>query len=190
MLFDLVSFVVGGAVGAGAALIAWILSRRRWAADPPVVVPAAAQADPPVPPPAWLGSLRPSAVDLGSAPAPVVVSVDQVRLSERVVIALAREGRLVDDAPARPGRTQAGLATALGSNQSAVSKVLRRLVAAELLTEQRRHVHGGRQRVKVYALTRRGELLARDIAGRRRIELLPNQAPAPRAEEPPRLRAR
>jgi DNA-binding MarR family transcriptional regulator len=106
----------------------------------------------------------------------VLVSTDQIRLSESIVIALAREGRLGDDSPVRSARTQAGLASALSSNQSAVSKVLRRLVAAELLTEQRRHVQGRSQRLKVYALTRRGELLAREVARRRNLSLLPERA--------------
>ena len=105
-----------------------------------------------------------------------MVSVDQIHLSERIVIALAQEGRLGEDSFVRAVRTQAGLAGVLGSNQSAVSKVLRRLVAAGVLTEERRHVTGRSQRLKVYALTRRGELLARDVARRRSISLLPDRA--------------
>lgn len=96
-------------------------------------------------------------------------------MSERIIIALAREGRLGDDSRVRPTRTQAGLAEALGSNQSAVSKVLRRLVAAEVLTEERRHVEGRNQRLKVYALTRRGEQIAREVARRRNVTLLPER---------------
>jgi len=106
-------------------------------------------------------------------------------MSERIVLALAREGRLGEDSPVRTARTQAGLAEALGSNQSAVSKVLRRLVVAELLTEERRHVQGRNQRLKVYALTRRGEQLARDLARRRGVSLLP-EPPGDRRVAPPR----
>ncbi|MCI4372100.1 MAG: hypothetical protein L3K02_00420 [Thermoplasmata archaeon] len=98
---------------------------------------------------------------------------DLARLSERVVIQLARLGRIDPDAPVRSERTQQGLAEAANSNQSAVSKVLRRLVAAGIIMEERRHVVGSSQRMKAYSLTRRGELLARDVARRHRVDLLP-----------------
>jgi DNA-binding MarR family transcriptional regulator len=101
------------------------------------------------------------------------VVADLARLSERVLIQLARLGRIEADAPARRERTQQGLAEAVNSNQSAVSKVLRRLVAAEVLAEDRRHIIGSGQRMKAYSLTRRGELLAREVARRRHVDLLP-----------------
>ena len=116
----------------------------------------------------------------------IAVSPDVIRLSERIVLVLAREGRLGEDTLARATRTQAGLSGALESNQSAVAKVLRRLVAAGLLTEERRHVQGRNQRLKVYALTRRGEQLARELARRRNISLLPDRPgdAAPRVSPP------
>ena len=106
-------------------------------------------------------------------------------MSERILLVLAREGRLGDDTLVRPVRTQAGLVDALASNQSAVSKVLRRLVAAELLTEERRHVAGRNQRLKVYALTRRGEQLARELARRRNVSLLPKLSAEGEVPTPP-----
>jgi|GEM_PF-6181045 len=177
MLIDLPSFAVGGIAGGIAAAVAWAVSRWLRKRHEPTPVPEAGGigilGDPET---SLAAPPRPRVV--GGPPVPVAASVsaDQIRLSERIVLALAREGRLGDDAPARIVRTQAGLASALGSNQSAVSKVLRRLVAAELLTEERRHIQGGSQRLKVYALTRRGELLAREVARRRNLSLLPDRA--------------
>jgi DNA-binding MarR family transcriptional regulator len=175
MLIDLPSFAVGGLVGAVVAVVAWAISRwwreRRTSSPVPhgngvaVPVPSADGVAPHSYPPAS-----------GAPPNPGVrVSSDQIRLSERILIVLAREGRLGEDSPVRSVRTQAGLVGALGSSQSAVSKVLRRLVAAELLTEERRHVPGSSQRLKVYTLTRRGELLAREVARRRNVTLLPDR---------------
>jgi len=186
MLIDLPSFAVGGLFGAAVAAIIWGILRwqRTHRSRDPVPPPDGAEAAPA--PVLWVG--RTSVPSPAGDPVRSVVSVapDQVRLSERVVIALAREGRLGDDTPIRATRTQAGLAEALGSSQSAVSKVLRRLVAAELLTEERRHVTGRDQRLKVYALTRRGELLARDLARRRSLSLLPER---PQEEGRPTLSA-
>jgi len=109
----------------------------------------------------------------------VPVTRAEVSLSERIVVQLAREGRLDPDAPAAPTRTQRGLATALESSQGAVSKVLGRLVAAGVISQDRRHIRGGSQRMKVYDLTRRGEYLAREVASRRNLDLLPTREPVP-----------
>jgi DNA-binding MarR family transcriptional regulator len=115
----------------------------------------------------------------------------EVRLSERILIQLAREGRLDFDAPATAGRTQRGLAIAVESSQGSVSKVLRRLVAAEVISEDRRHVEGGSQRMKVYDLTRRGEYLAREVAARQGVSLLPSRArSAPALARPPVVEVR
>jgi DNA-binding MarR family transcriptional regulator len=104
-------------------------------------------------------------------------------LSERVVIQLARLGRLDPEAPAQRERTQQGLAEATSSNQSAVSKVLRRLVAADVVSEERRHIVGSGQRMKAYSLTRRGELVAREVARRSHVDLLPVRPQVP-VEDP------
>jgi len=182
MPIDLPSFAVGGLVGGAAAIVAWVLyrwlqSRRTSRADPI----GNGMALPEPPPTIQLTVSLPPTIGRPSYPS-VSVSSDQVRLSERIVVVLAREGRLGEESPLRPVRTQAGLVESLGSNQSAVSKVLRRLVAAELLSVERRHVPGRSQRLKVYALTRRGELLAREVARRRNLSLLP-----PRPVETPEL---
>lgn len=182
MLIDLPSFAVGGLVGAFVAVVVWAVSRRLrhrrpTGAENPAVERAAAVAGPGMAP----KSVPVTGPDGRSDASATPVSSEQVHLSERILVLLAREGRLTEESPARPIRTQGGLVVALGSNQSAVSKILRRLVAAELLTEERRHVRGRDRRLKVYALTRRGELLAREVARRRNWSLLPD-FPGPRNE--------
>jgi DNA-binding transcriptional ArsR family regulator len=162
-------------VGGSAAALVWGL--LRWFRSPRSSAPPAGgngAGDPQI----SVGATEPARPHPGSTVrggSPVSVSSAQVRLSERVVVLLAREGRLGEDSVVRPVRTQAGLAAALDSNQSAVSKVLRRLAAAELLTEERRHVQGRNPRLKVYALSRRGEVLAREVARRRNLSLLPER---------------
>jgi len=76
---------------------------------------------------------------------------------------------------ARPETTQLGISAMLRADQRAVSKVLRRLVAAGVVLEERRHVRGGARRVKVYTLTHRGEVLAVDL--RRRVPSLRTMGP-------------
>jgi DNA-binding MarR family transcriptional regulator len=110
-------------------------------------------------------------------PPPSAQVADLARLSERIVLQLARLGRIEPDAPVRRERTQQGLAETTTSNQSAVSKVLRRLVAAEIIAEERRHIVGVSQRMKAYSLTHRGELLAREVARRHHVDLLPSRGP-------------
>jgi len=184
MLIDIPSFAIGGLLGLAVAVSAWALSR--WLTDRRARTAAPAVSSFTTPPiPVEAGSTDDPPPDDSATP-PVAVSPEQVRLSERIVVALAREGRLSEELPARPVRTQAGLVEKLGSNQSAVSKVLRRLVAADVLTEERRHVEGRDQRLKVYALTRRGELLAREVARRRNLSLLPEMSPE--GSGPPGLR--
>lgn len=88
---------------------------------------------------------------------------EQVRLSLRIVIHLFWFGPQRPDDIAQPGATQQGLADALGATQGAVSKVLRRLVAANVVRSDRRHVRGRDRRVRAYSLSPRGEALARQI---------------------------
>jgi DNA-binding MarR family transcriptional regulator len=101
--------------------------------------------------------------------------VASVRLSERVIDHLRRQPRTgpYDIAPA--GMSQAGMVEALGASQSAVAKVVRRLVASGVLLESREHVQGAPTRLKVYRLTPLGEALARDIRQRRHGEPLPGR---------------
>jgi len=91
---------------------------------------------------------------------------EQVRLSLRLVVQLSWVGPPGDDGAARKASTQEGLAEALAVTQGAVSKVLRRLVAAEMVCQERRHVRGVGRRVRVYFLSREGEALARQIRNR------------------------
>ena len=178
-MIDVFSFLIGGLAGAGVAAGLWALVRH-WTS--PQAGPAPATGNPAPQPPAG----RPEEPQVPQRVSPravppqwVRVQRDEVRLSERILVQLAREGRMDTDSPASRGHTQGGLVEALSSNQSAVSKVLRRLVAAGVVGEERRHVRGVNQRMKVYALTRRGELLAREVAQRRNLSLLPVRTPAP-----------
>jgi DNA-binding PadR family transcriptional regulator len=91
------------------------------------------------------------------------VSRDQVRLSLRVVVHLHRAGPPGEDEVARLESTQQGLVRSLGVTQGAVSKILSRLVAAEVIRQERRHVRGLNRRVRAYFLTARGLALAREI---------------------------
>jgi PKD repeat protein/DNA-binding transcriptional ArsR family regulator len=59
--------------------------------------------------------------------------------------------------------TQAGIAEGIGAGQSAVSRVLRRLVAAGIVTVETRHVAGSPRRIRIYRLTDRGERLGRAL---------------------------
>jgi DNA-binding transcriptional ArsR family regulator len=91
---------------------------------------------------------------------------EQVRLSLRLVVQLSWVGPPGEDGDARKESTQEGLSQALSVTQGAVSKVLRRLVAAEIVCRERRHVRGVDRRVRVYFLSRQGETLAREIRDR------------------------
>ncbi|MCI4336657.1 MAG: hypothetical protein L3K17_05610 [Thermoplasmata archaeon] len=55
---------------------------------------------------------------------------------------------------------------ALGVAQSALTKVLRRLIDGGALLEARTHVSGEPRRLKVYQLTSHGEAIARDLRRR------------------------
>ena len=193
-MIDLVWFAVGLGCGVAVPVSAWAL--YRWRSTRRKL-------------PSWLRAEWPPAAD-ASSPEPSRRNPDsrgsaglggkdvpgvELRLSERILVQLGREGRLDADTTARPGRTQAGLAETVDSNRNAVSKVLRRLVAAGILTEERRHVSGLDQRVKVYDLTLRGEALAREVARRHHASLLPARTPPPvdgrpESDRPPWMEAR
>jgi len=91
------------------------------------------------------------------------VNAESVRLALRVVVQLDRLGPPGPDGSARPEATQGGLAVALGVTQGAVSKVLARLAAVDIVAQERRHVRGRDRRVRVYYLSREGVGLAREI---------------------------
>ncbi len=96
-------------------------------------------------------------------PGAPLVSREALRLSQRIVLHLARQGVLGPDEVAPLGFSQPGMSVALGVRQNALTNVLRRLVAAGVLSEDVRHVRGQPRRLKVYRLTPRGEELARDL---------------------------
>jgi hypothetical protein len=169
-LIDLISFVLGGAAGAAVAAATWTVARWAFArrtvrsgTDDEIDRMDPETADSPT-----------SGVPGTSLPSrPPRLRSDEVRISERLLLELARLGRLNDETAPTDARTQRGLSVTVGASQSAVSKCLRRMITAGLVTEQRRHVVERRQRMKVYGLSRPGELLAREIAGHRGVSLLP-----------------
>jgi DNA-binding MarR family transcriptional regulator len=184
-----VAFALGLAAGAVAtAAVGYLVVRMGRGRPRPVPTSLVAPTGREEKPAAEADSSRPSgAPPAATLPpsdppsAPVEVAAEQVRLSERVVLQLGRLGRVDPLAPVPPGRTQQGLTATLASTQSSVSKVLRRLESAEILTAERRHVIGASQRMKIYALTLRGELLARELARRRGVALLPTPRTEPAA---------
>lgn len=102
---------------------------------------------------------------------------EHVRLALRVVVHLHQVGPPGPDGEARPESTQEGVALALSVTQGAVSKVLTRLVAADAVGRERRHVRGRDRRVRVYYLLPRGEALARQIE--QRFGFVPAANPPP-----------
>jgi len=100
---------------------------------------------------------------------------EAVRLSLRILVELHRWRVPPDGGTASWQSTQQGLAQELAASQGAVSKVLARLVAANIVRAERRHVHGLERRVRVYSLTPQGEGLALEI--RQRFGLGPPSAP-------------
>jgi hypothetical protein len=85
----------------------------------------------------------------------------------RVILHIARLGRVGADEVAPSGSSQKGMSGELGVRQGTLTKVLQRLVAAGALTVDRRHVAGSDRRLKVYRLTELGESIARDLRRRR-----------------------
>jgi DNA-binding transcriptional ArsR family regulator len=88
---------------------------------------------------------------------------EELRISARILLHIARQPRVPPGETALESLTQAGMATALGASQPAVSNALKRLVDGGALRVERSHVRGLRQRLKVYQLTALGENLVRHI---------------------------
>ena len=97
-------------------------------------------------------------------PAPLNGGV--VRISHRVLLHIARLGRIPVDEVQPRALSQAGMVDALGVQQGALTGVLRRLVAAGVLEEHRGHVYGIDRRVKFYRLSPVGVDLCRELQGR------------------------
>ncbi|HEV8050434.1 MAG TPA: PKD domain-containing protein [Thermoplasmata archaeon] len=119
---------------------------------------------PDTPPPSGTpsGSTSPELTPAGSPRA------DSLRLTQRVILHIGRQGRTAPDDLGSKELTQGGIAVALGIGQNSVTNVLRRLVAAGVLVHDVRHVSGQPRRLRVYRLTERGEGVFRDLWARSR----------------------
>jgi DNA-binding MarR family transcriptional regulator len=101
--------------------------------------------------------------------APDLEPTDQeLKISARLLLHLSSQPRFAPDETAPETLTQAGMASALGTTQAAVSNALKRLVDGGGLQVQRSRVQGRSQRVKVYQLTPAGEAVVRHIRERMR----------------------
>ena len=90
----------------------------------------------------------------------------ELRTSIRLLLHIARQGRFGPGEIPPGSLTQAGMSTALGTSQGAVSNSLGRLVDGGVLEVERGHVRGRVMRVKFYRLTARGEELVRRLRER------------------------
>lgn len=115
---------------------------------------------------------EPDLARLGSVNAPPPVA-ERRQLSRAVLLHVGGQGRLGPDEIAPPGLTQAGMAESLGVGQNSLTNVLRRFVAAGVLTQDLRHVRGRPRRLRVYSLTARGEALYQDIRRSRPLHVAP-----------------
>jgi DNA-binding MarR family transcriptional regulator len=130
-------------------------------------IPAQAPISPlQAPPIVWSPPERAAQASTGEASA-------GIGLAARVILHLARLGRLGPDDLAKVGSTQQGIAAALQVSQGSLVRVLQRLVAGEMVSVERRHVARISRRLKVYTLTGRGESAARDLRHRRIDTLRP-----------------
>jgi hypothetical protein len=154
--------LLGFALGVVLILIVFVARSRlaRWRTSP-AALPLAPTADLPYPSP-------PEAVSAEPAPASTLAPPGEVlRTSQRVLLHLAGQGILGPYDVANPGLTQAGIGAALGVRQNGLTNVMRRLTDAGLLESELRHVQGQPRRLKVYWLTPRGQILARELRQRR-----------------------
>jgi DNA-binding MarR family transcriptional regulator len=188
----------GLGVGAGALVaVAGVLSWRRRAqvvpigpmsvpspSVPPVVGEPPARPAPIPAPPGLVG--RPEAPDLAAGVAPASGGVppdDPLRLSQRILLHLARFGAPPGELPIAPiESTQLGMMQAFGAGQSAIANALRRLSAAGAVASESRHVAGHPRRLRSYYLTPRGQHIARELRRRsaaNRTEAAPTRSARP-----------
>jgi hypothetical protein len=156
--------LVGVAIGIGLALAA--IPLRAWLGHRRSDEPGSPSTDGPASPPAATPPESPPASG-PSGPISEPASGEVLRTSQRLLIHLAGQGTLGPYDVALPGMTQAGIGEALGVRQNALTNVLRRLADAGLLEVELRHVKGQPRRLKVYRLTPRGQILARELRQRR-----------------------
>jgi DNA-binding transcriptional ArsR family regulator len=159
--------LVGFAVGLGIAVV--LFPVRSWLGrredDEALTAPAPPVSRPTAEPESLVTPTDvPESVPAPDAPGP---PGEALRTSQRLLVHLATQGTLgpYDVAPA--GMTQAGIGTAIGVRQNALTNVLRRLADAGLIEADVRHVQGQPRRLKVYRLTPRGQILARELRQRR-----------------------
>ena len=156
----------GGMAGLVVGLASWTLQGDRRTATPPAGrrtgLAVASRPDGPN-----AGPVRLDGPATAPAPANPKLAAETLRLSERVIVYLARQPALGPYDVAAPSRTQAGISQRFGASQSAVSNVLARLTAAQVVVALTRHVEGERRRRKVYLLTPYGEELAKGLAAKR-----------------------
>jgi DNA-binding PadR family transcriptional regulator len=98
--------------------------------------------------------------------ADVQPSLEELRISARLLLHIARQPRYDPGELLPKSLTQSEMAKALGASQGAVSNSLRRLVYGGLLQVERSHVRAMIRRVKVYQLTPRGEEAVRQFRER------------------------
>jgi PKD repeat protein/DNA-binding MarR family transcriptional regulator len=161
--------VVGFSVGLVVAIVAfpvrsWLLDRRARSRSHPA--PGPNRPGPAAAAPAAAVAASAKASGSPSAPPAQSAPAEAFRLSQRIVLHLATQGSPGPYDVALPGTTQAGMSTALGVRQNALTNVLRRLIDGGVIEEEVRHVRAQPRRLKTYRLTSRGELLARELRHR------------------------
>lgn len=152
---------IGGTLGAIAGgLVAYrsLLGRRA-----PIGAPPAAPKAPtsPAPAPRSMGPPTPEAME-GALPRTGRLEESR-RLSERILVHLYWHGKPGAYDVASVESSQAGMARRFGVTQNAVSKALNRLVDSGTVVVSLRHVPGASRRLKTYALSPRGETVARSL---------------------------
>ncbi|MCI4325640.1 MAG: hypothetical protein L3K00_07165 [Thermoplasmata archaeon] len=91
---------------------------------------------------------------------------ETLRLSQRLILHVYAQGIRPSGEVAPLALCQAGMVEALGIPQAGLAAVLRRLEAAGILLAERSHVQGRDRRLKVYRLSERGLVLARELRTR------------------------
>jgi len=161
------------------ALLWWWVDRRTRPTD---AVPIARPADRgfPTVAPVLVGPERSTPTEVGAADAgeptapeetPGVEPVDseakeRLKISYRIVLHIARQGRFGPHDVVPDSVTQAGMLEALHVGRGALSNALRRLSDGGVLEVRTGHVQGQPRRLKVYQLTSEGEQLVRELRRR------------------------
>lgn len=91
---------------------------------------------------------------------------ERLRMSLRILLHIANQGRFGPGELAPWALSQPGMVEVLRLNQGALAGALQRLVRSGVLTVNRTHVRGHDRRLKVYQLTGIGVELVRDLRAR------------------------